>query len=526
MQSINAAALIELYTQGQPFAFLDIREEWLYCQGFALLSSSCPLSSLDISIVDLVPNKSALIVLVGNDLAGDVRRACERLSQNGYSNVGFLEGGLDAWCKNGKTLFTGIHAFSKLLGEYIEHERLTPSISAEELLSEQTSHKALLLIDVRPEDEFRKATIPGAINIPAGDLLRVLGDGNSLQADHVVVHCGGRTRGIVAAELLRTAGFRRRVSVLENGTIGWRLAGNETTTGVSKKWEIVIDGSCHKSMARKLLEHSGVSWMTGKELESVEQQQKTVPTYFIDLRSKNEFDTGHYPGARNISPGQLIQEADRFIGIRNARIVLFDDDGDRAAFAAYWLKIAGWVDVLLFSYTFASSPFILIENSVGMRGALVCQAISAMDLYRDYRRQNVMLLDLSLSTAYEKGHIPGAWFAMRSKLQENVDDISEQNVDIVVLTCENGMRAILTSAELVPKLGKKLRVLLGGNAAWRHMGLPEVAGCERMMHPAHDVRRSIYDNPTDINKAMQGYIDWEVGLMDAAKSERYLPWLK
>ena len=49
------------------------------------------------------------------------------------------------------------------------------------------------------------------------------------------------------------------------------------------------------------------------------------------------------------------------------------------------------------------------------------------------------------------------------------------------------------------------------------------SGPGTFLNPPHDVRRSIYDNPTDVFAAMRGYIEWEIGLIDDARNERYLP---
>jgi hypothetical protein len=37
------------------------------------------------------------------------------------------------------------------------------------------------------------------------------------------------------------------------------------------------------------------------------------------------------------------------------------------------------------------------------------------------------------------------------------------------------------------------------------------------------MRRSIYDGSADLLAAMKGYIDWEVALVNTARTEDYLP---
>jgi len=59
------------------------------------------------------------------------------------------------------------------------------------------------------------------------------------------------------------------------------------------------------------------------------------------VRSAEEFALGSLPGAQHTPGGQLIQATDLYIGVRQARVVLFDDDGVRAPIVASWLRQLG-----------------------------------------------------------------------------------------------------------------------------------------------------------------------------------------
>ena len=65
-------------------------------------------------------------------------------------------------------------------------------------------------------------------------------------------------------------------------------------------------------------------------------------TYFLDVRTHDEYVEGHVPGTKHIAGGQLIQETDRHLAVWGARVVLFDNDGVRATLTASWLKQMGW----------------------------------------------------------------------------------------------------------------------------------------------------------------------------------------
>jgi rhodanese-related sulfurtransferase len=95
-------------------------------------------------------------------------------------------------------------------------------VSREELLDRLRSGAALVL-DVRPEDEFRHGHVTGALNIPLLQLDRQLAE---LPADReIVAYCRGPwcVLSFEAVALLRHRGYR--VRRLEEGYPEWKMAG-------------------------------------------------------------------------------------------------------------------------------------------------------------------------------------------------------------------------------------------------------------------------------------------------------------
>jgi rhodanese-related sulfurtransferase/DNA-binding transcriptional ArsR family regulator len=110
---------------------------------------------------------------------------------------------------------------------FAARDELDP-VSREELLVRAKTGDVVIL-DVRPPEEFAAAHIPGAISAPLGDLaarVRRLPKG----AD-VVAYCRGPYCVLApeAVELLRRKGFRARR--LEEGMPEWRLAGLPVAVG-------------------------------------------------------------------------------------------------------------------------------------------------------------------------------------------------------------------------------------------------------------------------------------------------------
>lgn len=98
------------------------------------------------------------------------------------------------------------------------------SMSREDLLDAVASGR-VLVIDVRPADEYAAGHLPGAVSLPLDELRRRLDD---VPADQeVVAYCRGRVCELSheAVELLRSRGIEARATA--DGILGWRADGIE-----------------------------------------------------------------------------------------------------------------------------------------------------------------------------------------------------------------------------------------------------------------------------------------------------------
>ena len=87
----------------------------------------------------------------------------------------------------------------------------------------------VVVVDVRPKEEYAAGHIPGAISLPAAELLDRIGE---IPADaEVVAYCRGPYCVLApeAVEILSRRGFRTRR--LEDGFPEWRLAGLPVAVG-------------------------------------------------------------------------------------------------------------------------------------------------------------------------------------------------------------------------------------------------------------------------------------------------------
>ncbi|MGH8709514.1 MAG: rhodanese-like domain-containing protein, partial [Burkholderiales bacterium] len=231
---MTPARLRERLLSRDEIALLDVREQGVHCQGHPFFACALPLSRLELMLGDLLPRRSAPLVLLDSGGEGLAERAAARLKALGYTDVDILEGGCAAWRATGGELFSGVNVPSKAFGEFIEHHYGTPRIPPAELKRLLDAKRKLVILDSRPWEEYHRMNIPGGVDVPGAELVYrtpdIAPDADTL----VVVNCAGRTRSIIGCQSLRNAGLANRVVALKDGTMGWDLAGFACERGATR----------------------------------------------------------------------------------------------------------------------------------------------------------------------------------------------------------------------------------------------------------------------------------------------------
>jgi rhodanese-related sulfurtransferase len=463
-----------------------------------------------------VPRRAAAVVLCdGGD--GLAERAAGTLARFGYSDVAVLDGGVQAWRVAGFALFEGVHVPSKAFGEFVEATYGTPHLSAEELTRLAAAGRNLVILDSRPLSEYRQMSIPGGIDVPGAELVHRIRDLALEPETLVVVNCAGRTRSIIGAQSLINAGLNNPVVALENGTMGWTIAGYELEHGQERVPPPLTDGArtWAKAAAAKVAARFRVRAIGHDALDRWRQETAARTLYVCDVRLPEEYEAGHLQGARCTPGGQLVQATDAYLGTRGARVVLVDDDGVRATMTASWLIQVGWRD----TYVLRDGLDRELERGaerlegLGLDERSVEDAISPAALARLVEADEVRILDFADSRMYRDGHIAGAWWLGRARLQEDLPQIPPASS--YVLTSPDGILARLALAEVAPLVGAPVQALAGGTQAWRAAGLPLEAGADRMAGAPDDVvYLRPYDRPPEqAEQAMREYLQWETTLM-------------
>jgi len=515
IKSISARELKAALRDGGEIALLDAREEMVFGERHHLMATCVPLSRLELMVDDLVPRRSARTVWC-DDGEGVAERAAARMMALGYSDVAVLAGGLKAWEAEGFKLYSGIHVPSKAFAEVVEHEAKTPYISVQQLQAMLDEKANIVIYDSRSFEEYHNNSIPTATSVPGAELVYRFADLAPPSDALVVVNCGGRTRSIIGAQSLISAGVGNRVVSLKDGTMAWHLAGYEVVNGATRQPpDVTSQGHAFgKAGAAKVAARCGIAQIDRATLAAWRSQANERTLYVLDVRTPAEYEAGHLRGARPAPGGQLVQETDYHLATWGARVVLVDDNGVRATMTASWLKQMGWQDVAVLVATAADGDWVFGPHRPRVLGleASAAGAIGLDALRTKLAANEAVVVDLDLSKTYAKAHIPGAWHAVRARLAANLAKLP--SAKLLVLTSADGALASLAAAELKGIAKMPVQVLAGGTRNWIDEKLPVETGAERMLDKPDDVYLMPRERGLDREAAMREYLTWEINLIN------------
>lgn len=510
--TISPEAVRDALRNKREIALIDVREEDPFAQSHPLFAVQLSAGRIELDALWRLPRKDAPIA-VYDDGEGLAEPSARRLQALGYTDVHLLEGGLAGWRDGGGELFRDVNVPSKSFGELVEHEVDTPSLPAEEVKALLDSGADLVVLDARRYDEYHTMSIPSGTSVPGAELVLRARELAPNPATRVIVNCAGRTRSLIGAQSLVNAGIPNPVAALRNGTIGWTLAGFTLEHGQSRRFGPEVSVA-HRAEARAaaqgLADRAGAIRLDAAGLARW-AVDATRTLYCWDVRTPEEFAAGQLPGFGSAPGGQLVQETDVFAAVRGARIVLVDDDGVRAPMTAHWLAQLGWevawltdVQPTQFSETGAWKPAHAPLPEVDL--------ISPAELAALQEAGSVTVIDVTSHANHIKGHVPGAWWALRAQLPQALKQLPAS--DRLVITCGSGALARLVAADLKQLTDVPVAVLAGGTGAWAAEGRPLEKGASRLASPAIDRYRRPYEGTDNPRAAMQAYLDWEFGLVE------------
>lgn len=503
---VDAPTLKSWLHDGHEIALFDVREHGQYGQSHLFHGITLPYSRLELDAPRLAPRASVRLV-VYDEGHGVAMWAAHRLAALGYTDVHVLRDGTAGWRAAGFPLFAGVNVPSKTFGELAEQVYHTPRVSAPELAAMLARQDDVVVLDGRPFSEFQKMNIPGATSCPNGELALRVGQLVPSARTRIVVNCAGRTRSIIGAQTLINLGLRNPVYALENGTQGWTLADLELEHGGTRRYpETGASGdqsgmlAAAQALARRL-EVPVVDASTVRKWAT--DSQRTL--FLCDVRTPEEYARGTLPGAQHTPGGQLIQANDQYVGVRQARLVLFDSDGIRALTVAGWLRQMGH-DASVLDQGLASG---LALPEVPAPSVPALPVISAKSLAQRLAVEEVLAIDLRPSMQFRQGHLPGARWSIRPRLAAT---LAGERRPVVLIADEPALAA--WAALDLQALGLSVSLLEGGMAAWRAAGLPvQASGNTPANSDCIDFLFFVHDRHDGNKEAARQYLAWEVNLL-------------
>ncbi|MCZ6872762.1 MAG: rhodanese-like domain-containing protein [bacterium] len=511
VQLITASDLKNMLDTQVTCALIDVREPGEYNASHIAGASLVPRRQLEFRMHRLVHHKKTLMVVCDDDCQR-APLAADTLEQMGYTQVRMLAGGLNRWTTEGYATEWGVNVPSKDFGEKMEVQHHIPVMHPEELQDRLQRGDKIVILDSRTPEEHQRVTIPQARSAPNGELaLRISAFAPDPETT-VVVHCAGRTRSIIGARLLQRMGMSN-VYDLRNGTMGWQMAGLELEYGSSRSDlpEPTPEGRhAAEAFASQLATEDGVQYLTIEALQTLITRSEQENVYLIDVRTEAEYANGHIPAFQWSPGGQAVQRADDLVAVRNGQIVFACDGRVRATVAASWYRQMGFPNVYAVDggiNAWTASGLSLEQSTTNETAGGYDEGLISNDLpfgYETAKRkvdtitpqalqhllsdpEPPVVIFVDTSQDFSRGHVPGAHWIPRGWLEFRVTGVVTAKATPVVVTCTDGLNAVLAGGVLKETGYQQVTVLEGGMAAWQQAGLAVEQGLSGVMSPPHDV---------------------------------------
>ena len=498
-------------------AVLDVRDliesERGHIPGAAIL----PRRRIEFRMESLVRDRATPLIAVDSgehldDGARDPRAAlaAETLSALGYRDIAALEGGVAAWRRAGLPVVSGTQVSSKAFGRRIGDLERVPAIDVETLRRWFEQGRRVALCDVRSAGEHTEGCIPGAVSLPGFEIVSHALD-MAAESDIIVLCSTARTRSRIVARTLIDLGLTD-VAILDGGALAWQLAGHALEQGSRRRR--VAPSKPSRQFAElgsaRLAKHFGVDRIEAAELAALMVAPSGNFGAF-DLRHPGQHAMGHVPRSVSMGNDALIVRHDEAIAVRDAPVVLIDDDAVRALLTGVWLRRLGLPRVHELAGGFAAwtasgrAASSVPELPLGWNEASAVAPGLGVDDVPGWLAAHApaQVLHVDTSASYRRGHVPGAKWLPRGWLEPRVARVAPSLGDALLVTCTDGSQSAFAAATLRRRGYAHVAWLQGGTRLWHAAGralelAPLPPDDDELLPPA---RRDA--------QAMRDYLDWE-----------------
>lgn len=196
-------------------AILDTRDVEAFKLGFIPSSINVPLKEVKNWATDVLEKNESLLIVTED---GKEQESLEALKMAGFTNIeACLGGGFEAW---------------KTAGRKID---MIIDVEPDELMMDIPFDASLVVIDVRKPIEYAEGHLKQAVNIPLNEINDPLKISLFSETDNIYLHCGGGTRSVIAASVLKNHGIHN----LRNVAGGWKKIKEEPKAEIVKEPEVL-----------------------------------------------------------------------------------------------------------------------------------------------------------------------------------------------------------------------------------------------------------------------------------------------
>ena len=294
--SVTVSELDDFIEGGNP-VFVDVRDVFAFKKSHVKGAVHLPLELLP-QQVSTIPRGRAVIVYDESGKKG--HQALRTLLGAGYTDVTNISGGHTSLQRQARTTGFKNLKIDLLPVELKSVDKEIPK-SEEKAVEKAADQNSPVIIDVRTPLEFQSGAYPGAINIQMDELMQRYSELGSISRD-IVVYCASGARSAYAQRMLTQLGYTN----VKNG--------------------------------------GGIAAMMAMRNSKPSPATSAAEPMIIDVRSKEEFAGGAFPGAVNIPVDELQKKVSE-LGSKSRELTLYCASGARSSYGQRVLQQLGFTNV-------------------------------------------------------------------------------------------------------------------------------------------------------------------------------------